>query len=376
MGTRVSLGRRISIYIILIICAMSWGLLNGQLQKVLFWPWSNYMMHKTYDLSASDKVKVLAVWHLGLGEREQTKRLRVAMERVGVEFREISELPEHTWQRYVAQPVQRAIELMHPDIIITLQTQTSYYPGAQKNFKVLDMLAEQYLVRDSSGKLLLNRELREFDGFLVSFPELELLDELNQTMEKKYLFMQWYPTMYKTDFKPAIPRTLLYMGGNDPTRSSAKYETVFANLINSGIIEYPAYERRMLQNRALCSRAAIPFDGVSLLNEIHKSGMLLVLHYKGHLHGGVPTGRIFEGAAANVVMIADKNEFIVKNFADNVLYVDVDGDPEHMLTQIKEHVAWIKSHPRAAQAKAQRCHQILLEKFALEQQILALLQLG
>ena len=115
---------------------------------------------------------------------------------------------------------------------------------------------------------------------------------------------------------------------------------------------------------------SIPFDGTSLINEIHQCGVVLALSSDYHYRAGAATNRIYEACAGGAITISDTNRFIKKHFGDSVLYIDYDKKhPDKMFTQIRMHLDWIRRHPDKALEKAQRAQQIFIEKFSLEKQL-------
>lgn len=118
-------------------------------------------------------------------------------------------------------------------------------------------------------------------------------------------------------------------------------------------------------------RGSIPFDGTSLINEIHQCGVVLALSSDYHYRAGAATNRIYEACAGGAITISDTNRFIKNHFGDSVLYIAYDKKhPDKMFTQIRMHLDWIKQHPDQAFEKAQKAQQIFLEKFSLEKQLL------
>ena len=69
-------------------------------------------------------------------------------------------------------------------------------------------------------------------------------------------------------------------------------------------------------------RGSLPMDGVSVIYAIRQSGLCLVLSTDPHLEDGLVSMRMFEGLAAGVPLICDRNPFIQRFFGDNVFYID------------------------------------------------------
>lgn len=121
-----------------------------------------------------------------------------------------------------------------------------------------------------------------------------------------------------------------------------------------------------------CYQEEIPFDGYSIIQKIHDCGICLVLSSQPHINDSVSSCRIFEGLAAGVPIISDKNPFVQKWFGDNVLYIDTE-DAGACLVQINEHVAFIREHSEDMLVKMENCRRIFLDNFLLDQQLLKVL---
>lgn len=121
-------------------------------------------------------------------------------------------------------------------------------------------------------------------------------------------------------------------------------------------------------------KGKIPFDGVSMLQEINNSGVVLSISSDVHYRAGSVTNRVYEAAAGGAVIISDTNRFVKQMFGDSVLYFDFDKkNPEHMFNQIKEHMEWIRLHKEEAQKLAERSQQIFIEKLGQEKQLKTLI---
>lgn len=115
---------------------------------------------------------------------------------------------------------------------------------------------------------------------------------------------------------------------------------------------------------------SVPFDGVSLVKEMHKCGIVLALSSDAHFRAGAASNRVYEGSVAGAVIISDRNAFITKHFGDSILYFDYDKEnPQNMFKQIKKHVDWVRANPDKAIKLAQKSQKIFLEKFTLEKQL-------
>ncbi len=66
----------------------------------------------------------------------------------------------------------------------------------------------------------------------------------------------------------------------------------------------------------------IPFDGTSMVREIARAGISLVLSSAAHKDSELMSSRLFESIAAGAVIICDDNPFAQRHFGDTLLYVD------------------------------------------------------
>lgn len=170
----------------------------------------------------------------------------------------------------------------------------------------------------------------------------------------------------------------MYCGGGwDKLRQSPKYRKVFKKLADyNNFAVYGAsvfaYQWDFIKPNY---KGFIPADGKSFLKTASNHGITLVLHSQWHLNNQVPSGRIFEGAAASTIMICDNHKFTKDHFGDSVLYIDHTKDADSIYEQINNHMTWIKNNPLKASAKAKKAHEIFSEKFTLEKQLQRLSQL-
>lgn len=113
----------------------------------------------------------------------------------------------------------------------------------------------------------------------------------------------------------------------------------------------------------------IPFDGVSVLKEISKCGIALVLSSAAHKASGIMSNRLFESIAAGALVICDENPWAVKHFEDSLLYIDTRCSVDETVIQIKNHLNWAKQNKELALRKVQRAQEIFSSKFSLIQNL-------
>jgi hypothetical protein len=108
-------------------------------------------------------------------------------------------------------------------------------------------------------------------------------------------------------------------------------------------------------------------EGLNALQiRLNQYGIGLCIHSKYHVAAGIPSNRIFEIISSGAIAISDKNPFVEKYFADNVLYFDQTKSAEEIYNQIDAHVKWVQQHPDQAEIMAQKAHKILQENFTTE----------
>jgi len=109
----------------------------------------------------------------------------------------------------------------------------------------------------------------------------------------------------------------------------------------------------------------VPFDGVSLIDEISKAGVALVLSSQAHKDSELMSNRLFESVAAGALVICDENQFAKKFFGDSLLYIDSRSPIEQIYTDITLHLDWARAHPDQALAMIAKSQDIFRQKFTL-----------
>jgi hypothetical protein len=109
----------------------------------------------------------------------------------------------------------------------------------------------------------------------------------------------------------------------------------------------------------------IPFDGVSMIDEISKAGIALVLSSQAHKDSALMSNRLFESLAAGALIICDENPFAKKFFGDSLLYIDSRTSAETIFADLTRHLQWAQAHPDLALAMISKAQGIFREKFTL-----------
>jgi hypothetical protein len=113
----------------------------------------------------------------------------------------------------------------------------------------------------------------------------------------------------------------------------------------------------------------IPFDGVSMIDEIAKTGIALVLSSQAHKDSELMSNRLFESVAAGALVICDENNFAKKFFGDSLLYIDSRCEVEEIFLAIEKHLVWAQENSKEALAMIAKAQAIFREKFSLNKNL-------
>lgn len=116
----------------------------------------------------------------------------------------------------------------------------------------------------------------------------------------------------------------------------------------------------------------IPFDGVSMVNEISKCGIALVLSSAAHKESQLMSNRLFESLAAGAAIICDENPFAKKHLGDTIFYFDARDPIDQQHKDILKHISWIKQNPEETMQKVKKAQSIFLNTFSLDKSIASL----
>ncbi|MBI3811903.1 MAG: glycosyltransferase family 1 protein [Nitrospirae bacterium] len=113
----------------------------------------------------------------------------------------------------------------------------------------------------------------------------------------------------------------------------------------------------------------IPFDGVSMMDEIAKAGIALVLSSPDNKQSELMSSRLFESVAAGALVICDENKFAEKHFSDSLLYIDTRCSVDKICHDILKHVAWAKTNADQALEMMAKAQGIFRQKFTLNKNL-------
>lgn len=260
-----------------------------------------------------------------------------------------------------ASNLKRAPNL--PQYLCMLQSHTRYFRKS----------------RFSSKPCFKSSQLHDYNGYLLAYPEVELLKKVVEH-KKKFYGSYFCPSIHEmqADFATYRPLRMYFGCGlwDSERRRSENYKKLYRLLDDAGYIDFYGtpitWQPLGLKN---WHGEIISASDSEYLDLIAQYGIALVLHSAEHLAQGIPVPRIFEAAAVGNIIICDKHEFVKKNFQDAVLYIDVDKSAEEIFAQIEAHMEWIRNNPEEAQELAKRAHNIFVSQFTLEKQLIKIAKL-
>jgi hypothetical protein len=326
----------------------------------------------SFSIQTIEKTPRVLVTHRGdIGEMEMAARICNTLNQMNVECAvlPISSIP--LIKRVFPSYRETFTKHYAPDFILSLQGGFVDCPSAKQ---YLAMTHGSYYYLSSNAPVSL-QTLANYDALLISSPEKEKVLLQMQLLGFSPQKMDWYSTCPSTAYHPVENFRLLYFGCNFAnTPLGDTLAKVFARLDTTNYFDVYGIKSQW-RHVPNSYRGYIKNDGVSVIDTIHKTGVILIFHSPDHYLGKTPTAKIFEACAASAVIIADRNPFIREHFGDCILYVDNDKSPDIIFQQIEEHMKWIRSNKEKARELASRAHQIFVTKFSLERQLEELLAL-
>ena len=112
-------------------------------------------------------------------------------------------------------------------------------------------------------------------------------------------------------------------------------------------------------------RGEIPFDGISMLEEMAEYSAILAVSSPAHLRSKTSSSRVFEGVSSGVPIISDNNPHVRKLFGDTVYYFDGDDD-ESRFASINEVLQEINNNPEEAFRKVNQAQQLIKNNYSFE----------
>lgn len=289
-----------------------------------------------------------------VGDREVAWRIKIAGERLG-------------WSVFLDQQEGTQLNYHELDWVICMLPDNKISNLPCPNYL---MVFHPFLYLDKRRSF--HAFYEKYDGYLLTINDRDTLRNGLKRKNKEFHHIRFYPTVYSTAYQKLTPHDLVVMIPVWGKRvKDPKFKTLYKLLSRSGFAKF--YGVNLHPSIEPCNyMGTIPFNGTSVLNTLQKHGIVLILHSKIHNEEAIPSSRIFEAAAASTVIISDENAFIKKHFGDSIFYIDTSGSGESIFHQIQEHMHAIFQDPEKALQQAEKAHQIFIEKFTMESQLLNL----
>lgn len=315
-------------------------------------------------------IAIVRLWPgLANAELENTHRIKRAAEELGISVIEVDK------NGYYIEDPTRELRHGEVDFVIHLHFET---PKTYDAFSYVALWNPLRFFVDW-GYERFSKNLISHDGFLSCGSEWaddhvrRLLWARHRPAEES--FASFNHTVSSPLYSPVLlgsPK-VFYAGINwERLASKGRHDTVFRLLDGENILRIygPESVRGVKVWKGFKSYCgAIPFDGHSLIDEIAKCGVSLVLSSDAHAQSGLMSNRLFESLAAGAVVISDDNPFARRNFGSTLLYIDYDTKAQHVADQIRRHWTWVASNPDQALELAKAAQQIFLDKYGLKAQL-------
>jgi hypothetical protein len=210
------------------------------------------------------------------------------------------------------------------------------------------------------------RNVLSYDGYWTLAPSVsKFVGALYARAGKPDLHAVAAISYPRTDFVPLeFSRAwAAYLGTN---WDGQRHGEIFRALAPLGVAKFYGKRERWSHLPSDAFGGEVPFDGVSALNAYRSAGMGLCLNHPEFDAEGIPTSRIFEVPAAGAVVVAAHNDLVKEAFGDAALYIDSALPPDQIAKAIRDHVEWVRAHPKHALEMARTCHHVFNQRFALE----------
>ena len=228
-----------------------------------------------------------------------------------------------------------------------------YYDWVSKNYLMYD----DFLIYDNGGisnhlrSILINchRTLEKASSLLSSLPISAMLEPDLSSPKIFYCGMNWDRLVYGLSRHAGLFKLLDETG----------YFRIYGpDKGFDGIRHWEGYKSY---------QGSIPFDGFSLIKELNRCGVCLVISSDVHRRAGAVTNRAFEACAAGAVIISDDNPLMQKMFKDAALFIKYDrNNPTWTCKQIIEKYEWILSNKEEALKLARRAQEIFRKHYSLD----------
>lgn len=324
-------------------------------------------------LNPVNKFAIVKLWpELKTAEDECIARIKIAANDIGVECCEINS------DGYFLEDLNQRVSQDNVDFVIHLHYDTP------KCYDAFSFVALWNPVRfyHEWGFSRTSRNLTTHDDFISCSSEAadNHVRSMIEVSDQTLVFPEFklYHSTPGIEFEPSLgDQKLFYVGINweKITGGKARHQEVLERLDKTGLLRI--YGPTLFQGVKVWAGyksyvKEIPFDGVSMLSEISKAGISLVLSSPAHKESGLMSSRLFESIAAGALIICDENPFAKTNFGDTLLYIDSRDPVEKIYEDIVGHLEWAKTNPQQALDKIAAAQEIFKGQLNLRTNLMSL----
>jgi len=325
-------------------------------------------MENIFNLNLSGfhkRFAVVKLWpKIKTAEDECIARIKIAAERLGLECIEV-----HANGKRIDNPSE-TVDYENVDFVLHLHYDTPKLYDAHS----IVALWNPTTFYHEWGYYRTSRNLTTHDDF-ISCSSIAADDHVARMVRNTGTHLPPYFKLFHTLPDVVYPPSLgdgklFYVGINWEAISGGKsrHQDVLKNLDSTGMLRI--YGPEIFQNTQVWKGyksyvKEIPFDGVSMIDEISKAGIALVLSSQAHKDSGLMSNRLFEGIAAGALVICDENPWAQTHFGDSLLYIDGRSTAKEMTSEITKHLKWAQNNPDQAIAKIEKAQAIFKEKYNL-----------
>lgn len=325
--------------------------------------------YRNTKIKDSYKIVFIITAHGAIADREAGYRMIEAAKNLGWEVHVFEDLPNN----------QEQIKAINPDFILTNNWRSDIgLRQVNLPYKTYGVIAHP-IATYFGGLLNLHPEFKEkkfpelklFDGFIISSPQVTLFKKYIESQGKTFYGFQGYSSVQYQDYVEVEPKRIIYMGVNwDKKRKSSKFNQVFKTLAQEKQAVFYGSKDSWQNLVGDAYKGYFEGSGSAVIDLLRENGISLLLHSNQHTRNGTPSGRVFEASSASVIGISDMHPFVIENFGNNFLYIDTNKSAENIVSQINNHIKWIKSHPEEVKEMTKNAYDIFVENYTLEKLLL------
>lgn len=328
-------------------------------------------MNKNFDIPQGmiGRFAIVKLWPgIQTAEDECIARIKLAAQNSGIECIEVDA------DGNIFPGLSKRIDASYVDFVIHLHFDTP------KNYDAFSIVAlwnpiqfyHEWDYSRTTRNLLSHDDFISCDSLAADDHIIRLIGAGSVHLSPAFRMYHSLPQLFN---KPTVgDLKIIYAGINwDALRGGkSRHQEVLDFLDKSGVLRI--YGPRIFQGVNVWGGydsyvSEVPFDGVSMVREITKAGIGLVLSSAAHKESGLMSNRLFESIAAGAVVICDENPFARRHFGDSLLYIDGRCSGGEIYSSIMRHYNWISENTDQALAMVKRTQEIFEEKFNLTENI-------